>query len=227
MDELTETILTFIKLHKSYFDVAQALSSVINLLGWFLGACLVTYAWRTNAIKTVNVGPIAFQLQAAVEATAAAARGWAPIGAAAPVDMGKVRESVSRAFTPKTADNLIGKSILWVDDNPANNELAVRALRSLQLEVDQQPSTQAGLEAMKRRQFHLVISDMGRGTNMRAGYELLDAIRAQGNAVPFFIFAGDDKPEFRAEAKARGAQLSTNNILELTDAIISTLGTSN
>jgi len=45
-----------------------------------------------------------------------------------------------------------------------------------------------------------------------------------GNEVPFFIFAGSDTPEFRREAAARGAQLSTNDMLELVDNVVKYLG---
>ena len=41
-----------------------------------------------------------------------------------------------------------------------------------------------------------------------------------GNQVPFLIFAGSDSPEFRREAAERGAQLSTNDMLELIDHVI-------
>ena len=77
---------------------------------------------------------------------------------------------------------------------------------------------------MARRHYDLIISDMGRGDNMRAGYELLEAVRARGNKQPFLIFAGSDTPEFRREADERGAQLSTNDMLELIDTIVSYLG---
>ena len=60
---------------------------------------------------------------------------------------------------------------------------------------------------------------------MRAGYELLQALRERGNQVPFFIFAGSDRPEFRREAKELGAQLSTNDMLELIDYVVKYLGT--
>lgn len=164
--------------------------------------------------------------EAAVEAAAVAARDWqAKVpGAAPPVDVGRIRETVAQAFMPGTANKLIGKSVLWVDDNPVNNMLAVRALRRLQLDVEQVTSTELGLEALTRRHFDLIISDMGRGANMRAGYELLKAVRDQGNEVPFFIFAGSDRPEFRREAAERGAQLSTNDMLELIDHTIKHLG---
>lgn len=102
--------------------------------------------------------------------------------------------------------------------------LAMRALEKLRLDVVQETSTEAGLAAMQQRHFDLVISDMGRGDNMQAGYQLLDAIRAKSNPVPFFIFAGSDTAEFRQQALARGAQLSTNDMLELMDNVIATLG---
>jgi DNA-binding NarL/FixJ family response regulator len=92
------------------------------------------------------------------------------------------------------------------------------------LDVEQAMSTESALAAMKRRHFDLVISDMGRGSDMRAGYGLLKAIRDQGNRVPFFIFSSSDNPEFRREAAELGAQLSTNDMLELIDHIIKYLG---
>ena len=59
--------------------------------------------------------------------------------------------SISPAFGHRGAglratalDNLTGKSILWVDDNPANNELAVRALRKFNLELSRQPARKQG-----------------------------------------------------------------------------------
>ncbi len=220
-----QEFLEFIQSHKLYVDAAHAISSVVNLLGWGLGTILLVRAWRRNAIRSVTVGPINFQMQeAAVEATATAARDWQAKAPNQKVNLPRIRATVGRAFAPATADNLIGKSILWVDDNPADNELAVRALRKLQLDVEQATSTDQGLTAMKRRHFDLVISDMGRGQDLRAGYELLTAIRSQGIQVPFLIFAGSDTPEFRREAALNGAQLSTNDMLELMDKIIEQLG---
>ncbi len=221
-----EAVLAFVQSHKPYFEVAYALSSVVNLLGWCVGFALLTIAWRRNGIKSVTVGPINFQMQeAAVEAAAVAAREWQSKIPSQRVDVPRIRETVSRAFAPEVAENLTGKSVLWVDDNPANNELAMRALKKLRLDIVQETSTEAGLAAMRQRHFDLVVSDMGRNSNMRAGYDLLKAIRAQGNQVPFLIFAGSDSIEFRREAAQRGAQLSTNDMLELIDNVITRLGT--
>lgn len=223
---MVEAALAFIRDNKAYFDAANALSSVVNLLGWTLGAVVVFTAWRRNAIQGVVVGPIriALQTQEAVTAAAAAARDWRSKGSGKGVDVARVRETIGRAFETDVANRLTGNLVLWVDDNPTNNTLAVRALTRLQLVVDQVTSTEAGLKAMRERRYDLVISDMGRGSDMTAGYDLLAKIRADGNAVPFLIFAGSDTPEFRAEAKRLGAQLSTNDMLELIDTVIHVLG---
>jgi hypothetical protein len=72
-----DSLLNFIQSHKLFFDAAHALSSVVNLLGWCLGAVVLTIAWRRNGIRSVSVGPLNFQMQeAAVEAAATAARDW-------------------------------------------------------------------------------------------------------------------------------------------------------
>ena len=209
-----EALLKFIQDHKLYFDAAHALNSVLGIIMWCVGAVVVAVSWRR--IKSVSMGPLNFQFEEAVDAAATAARDWqAKTGGVQTVDLPQIRATIGPAFTPEVADNLIGKSILWVDDNPANNELIARTLRKLRLNVEQATSTESALAEMQRRHFDLVISDMGRGSDKRAGYGLLKAIRGQGNNVPFLIFSSSDKPEYRKEAAVLGAQLSTNDMLEL------------
>ena len=218
-------LLDFVQSNKAYVDLAHAASAVVNLLGWLIGGILLSIAWRRNAIRTVAVGPIHFQMQeAAVEATASAARHWKTTTPSQSVDTTRIRETVAQAFTPETAQKLAGKSVLWVDDNPSNNRLVVRALKRMQLDVEQVTSTEFGLAALAQHPFDLVISDMGRGDNLRAGYDLLKAIRDSGSTVPFLIFSSQDTPAYRREAEQHGAQLSTNDMLELMDNIIKHLG---
>ena len=135
-----------------------------------------------------------------------------------------IRATVDRVFTPETLNNLVGKAILWVDDMAANNELAVRALKKFGLDIEQATSTERAMAAFQRRKCDLVISDMGRGDDMRAGYGLLKLLGDSGSKLPFFLFAGSDTPEFRREAAERSAQLSTNDMLELVDEVAKYLG---
>jgi CheY-like chemotaxis protein len=221
-----EFFLSFIQANKPYFDMAQAVSSVVNLFAWCLALILLVLALRKNRIESLSVGPFSFRMlkEEAVVATATASRAWQSV-TGEKVDIPRVRATVDRVFTPETLNNLTGKAILWVDDNPANNELAVRALRKFGLDIEQATNTEAAMGTLRRRKFDLVISDMGRGADMRAGYGLLELLRESGSKVPFFIFAGSDTPEFRRDAAARGAQLSTNDMLELVDNVVKYLGT--
>jgi CheY-like chemotaxis protein len=219
-----ESILSFIETHKAWFDAAQALSSVVSLTAWCLAVPMVIALWFRGSIGGISLGPIGFQIREAVKATAAAERAWRANEPSQRIDVRRIQDTVSPAFEPKIANNLIGKAVLWVDDNPANNRLGVRALRKLQLDVEQVESTEAALSAMEHRHFDLIISDMGRGSNMRAGYDLLKAVRSHDPKIPFFIFAGLDRPQFRHEAAELGAQLSTNDMLVLIDNVIKYLG---
>jgi CheY-like chemotaxis protein len=220
-----EGVVSFVQAHKPYFELAQALSSVVNLFAWLLALVLLVIALRKNRIESLSVGPFSFQMmrEEAVIATATASRAW-PSPSGETVDVPRIRATVNRVFTPETLNNMTGKAILWADDNPANNELAVRALEKFGLDIEQATNTEAAVAAFQRRKFDLVISDMGRGDDMRAGYGLLKLLRNRGSNVPFFIFAGSDKPQFRREAAERGAQLSTNDMLELVDHVVKYLG---
>ena len=133
-----ESVLAFVQSNKPYFDVAQAVSSVVNLFAWCLALALLILALRKNRIESLSVGPFNFRMlkEEAVVATATASRAWQST-TGEKVDVPRIRATVDRAFTPETLNNLTGKAILWVDDNPANNELAVRALRKFGLDIEQ------------------------------------------------------------------------------------------
>jgi CheY-like chemotaxis protein len=220
-----EGVFSFVQAHRPYFELAQAFSSVLNLFAWLLAVLLLVIALRKSRIESLSVGPFSFRMmkEEAIVATATASRAWQS-PSEEKVDVPRIRAMVDRVFTPETLNNLTGKPILWVDDNPTNNELAVRALRKFGLDIEQVTSTEAAMASLQRRKFDLVISDMARGDDMRAGYSLLKLLRDGGSKVPFFIFAGSDTPEYRREATKRGAQLSTNDMLELVDHVVNYLG---
>jgi len=61
----------------------------------------------------------------------------------------------------------------------------------------------------------VVISDMGRPPDPRAGYTLLDVMRERHDETPFLIYAGSRSPEHVREARAHGAIGATNSPQEL------------
>ena len=68
------------------------------------------------------------------------------------------------------------------------------------------------------------LDDLLESPYLRPYAAVLDAIRGKGEAVPFLIFASGDSPEYRREAAAHGAQLSTNDMLELIQTVVERLG---
>lgn len=126
----------------------------------------------------------------------------------------KTQETVSliqRASGRSAQEKLRQQCILWVDDQPANNAYEQSVFSALGVDVDIALDTQEALDILKNRHYDLIISDMGRPSGSRAGYELLAKIRRIGIKTPFLIYAGSSAPEHTREALERGAQGSTND----------------
>jgi CheY-like chemotaxis protein len=85
-------------------------------------------------------------------------------------------------------------------------------------------STEDALEKLKKNSFDVIISDMGRPNDPKAGYTLLEAIRRSGNKTPYIIYAGSRSAEHIAEAKKRGAQGTTNRPDELFQMVLQAAG---
>lgn len=106
--------------------------------------------------------------------------------------------------------------LLWVDDRPSDDQHEVLALEALGLTVELATSTADALaKAARRGPFDGIVSDMGRPSDPRAGYTLLNALRQAGDDTPFVIYADPDQPEDIDEAVHHGAVGSTNDPTEL------------
>jgi CheY-like chemotaxis protein len=116
------------------------------------------------------------------------------------------------------------KLVLWVDDRPDNNFYEREALKRYGLEFILATSTDEALKILSNRKFDVIISDMGRPPDSRAGHTLLKAVRSKGDDTPYFIYAGSRAREHVAEAERRGAQGSTNRPDELFRMVVSAAG---
>jgi CheY-like chemotaxis protein len=123
-----------------------------------------------------------------------------------------LREAVPDA---RSQSRLQGRLVLWVDDRPDNNQYERRALEALGVRFVLSTSTDDALEKLRHQSFDLIISDMGRAPDSRAGYTLLDKLRADRDRTPFVIYAGSNSPESAVEARRRGAIGWTNSPQEL------------
>jgi CheY-like chemotaxis protein len=117
----------------------------------------------------------------------------------------------------------IGKSILWVDDQPGNNTFEREAFEALGMKVHFVPATAQALQLIKGNEYDVVISDMSRPEGQRAGYDLLAKIKMLRPTMPFILYSSSNTPEQEAEIKSAGAFGSTARASDLirlvTDAI--------
>jgi CheY-like chemotaxis protein len=112
--------------------------------------------------------------------------------------------------------------ILWVDDEPPNNIDETLMLESLGIDVSQATTTETGLEYLRDVRFDVVITDLTRDGNRRAGLELLERIPQVRAGTKCLVYAGGID-ERAAEAEKLGARAVTTAPLGLLQAVVSAL----
>lgn len=130
-------------------------------------------------------------------------------------------ENIARVTAPRKRRDTSIKKALWVDDRPNNNIFERDALESFGIRFVLSTSTEDALHELQHETFNVIISDMGRPPDQRAGYTLLKALRDRGDRTPFLIYAGSRAPEHVIEACRRGAQGTTNRPDELFEMVLS------
>lgn len=159
--------------------------------------------------------------QAAAALAAAAATNPRAPADAAPVSARSAADVVASNATTRNLARLAGAVVLWVDDSPANNHYERAALEAVGLRFVLATSTEEALRLSAAQPVDAIISDMGRAGDARAGYTLLEQLRARGSQTPFIIYAGSRSPEHVAQALAAGAFGATNQPDELFAMVLS------
>lgn len=127
----------------------------------------------------------------------------------------EVTNIVSNIVNQKSLQRAHKAKVLWVDDRPNNNIFERQSLEAVGISFALATSTEDALDKVSQQRFDVIISDMGRPNDNRAGYTLLDKLRASNNQTPFVIYAGSNAQEHKIEARKRGAIGSTNRATEL------------
>lgn len=92
---------------------------------------------------------------------------------------------------------LKGARTLWVDDYPSNNLYERTMLASLGVAADVALDTEEAVYMTLHAGYDLILSDMNRGSNNRAGMDLLQRVRARGLDTPIVFYVGtidQDRP---------------------------------
>lgn len=219
---------------------SNQVTSLVNAIAQLLGvliwpAVLVFFLIRFRAALAdffANLSELSLRAPG-LEATAkrqqeAAAALGAAIATRAPTDETQAtatdpRDIAAALPTPRAQRRLQGSRILWVDDRPNNNRFERQALEAYGIDFDLSTSTEDALEKTRQRSYDLIISDMGRPPDARAGYTLLDELRKTGDKTPYVIYAGSRAQEHVQEARRHGAIGSTNSPQELVTIVTKVL----
>ena len=127
------------------------------------------------------------------------------------------------SLTPNVVQEARNALVLWVDDQPSNNVNERRALEAFGVTFVLSTSTEDALAQMARQNFQLIISDMGRPEDSKAGLTLLETLRNSGNKTPYIIYASSRALAFREEAMHNGALEVINRPDKLFELVVSTL----
>ena len=96
-------------------------------------------------------------------------------------------------------------------------------MEAYNITFDLAESTGEALAKLNKKRYDLIISDMGRPPDPRAGYTLLQILRSGGNHVPYYIYAESRDPMHVKEALSLGAQGTTNLPAELITDVLAAL----
>lgn len=219
-----------------FAKVMDAISKMLSVILWPGLALFVLYFFRRSlraffdglsevSFKGAGLEASAKRTQIEAAATIAAAAAVDPREPSSPREAAQAAaELVIGSLTNSAVRKARRTKILWVDDRPESNLAEREALEALGIGVTTASSTEDALDSLATHRFDLVISDMGRPPDERAGYTLLSEMRSKGIRLPFVIYsAGGNMPAHRAEAARRGAIGSTNKTTELFEMIFGVL----
>jgi CheY-like chemotaxis protein len=221
--------------------VIEALTKLLGVLVWpALLACilvrfgpalrefffsLVEFSFKGGGFETTVKRKQADAASALVAASVA--RPYAEITPeSAAREAKEAADVVAESVNPRIIRRASEATVLWVDDRPNNNIYERQSLEALGVSFVLATSTDEALDKIKKQKFDVIISDMGRPPDQRAGYTLLEKLRASGNQTPFVIYAGSNAPEHKAEARSRGALGSTNRASELFGYVLAAINKS-
>lgn len=118
--------------------------------------------------------------------------------------------------------------VLWVDDNPANNEVERASLRPSGIIFDNVVSTHEATDQIAFESYDLVITDLGRqGSSDRsftAGYTFLDHPSVRKAGPPVIVYTNSYGVAKREELIGRGATEVMSDRAKLIETVLRLLG---
>ncbi|BBV03789.1 response regulator [Providencia hangzhouensis] len=204
-------------------DVIPAILSALSSLLWPLIVCFLIYYFRKHLLKLIdtffdgklNIKVSGFELNLKENSIQ---QGHIILDLQSKlVEMEKKINTLHPNSETNVQSNIsMRKRVLWVDDSPSNNSYLIETLKMNHVDVDTSLSTTDAIERIKQNNFDVIISDMGRPKDDRAGITLTKEIRNLNIQTPVFIFCGNwASTNLREEAKKAGVTDITSSGTEL------------
>jgi CheY-like chemotaxis protein len=105
------------------------------------------------------------------------------------IDLSQQTQSVQTKEDQQGFGGLEGRMVLWVDDHPENNEYQRKILEDVGVRFRLALSTDEAVEQYRKTKFDLIITDMGRASNEKAGLDLLQDLKRLESRTPVIVFA--------------------------------------
>jgi CheY-like chemotaxis protein len=194
--------------HRAYLESLYTITvSVLGVIFAAFGGILVYFGWKTlkDARDSVrNMVETEGRAQLAKRSDELLANARVQFEAVEAELRGKIKSLERAVERQQTASDVLFKAgspasgqpaapdkrrVLWVDDNPSNNESIAVLLQGLGAEVEVALSTDQALAKLQESTYDLIISDMGRVEGRDAGLDLLQKIRLKPDRTPFVIYA--------------------------------------
>ncbi len=105
--------------------------------------------------------------------------------------------------------------ILWVDDVPKNNRNELKMFKQLNVKIKFVKTTEEALNLLEKRKFDVVLSDIARDDDKKAGLKFLKLFREKDEATPVIFYVGDLFPEKGIPPRAFGITNRPDELLHL------------
>jgi CheY-like chemotaxis protein len=106
--------------------------------------------------------------------------------------------------------------LLWVDDQPTNNVLEMKALEGFGFRIKMVVSTDEAMHNIaKAGKYDVIITDMSRPDDNEGGKTLIRKLRAIGDETPVIVYSSNKPPKFESDMKEVGAFAATYLAAEL------------
>jgi CheY-like chemotaxis protein len=94
----------------------------------------------------------------------------------------------------RSLDLMQGARLLWIDENPANNETETKLFKRFGLAIDRATDDTEAERSLVGAAYDVVISNMNRNGNPEAGIAFLPKVLASVPSPPLIFYVGKTRP---------------------------------